>query len=342
MRDPATWAGTLLTANPMVNKELRGRMRGARSIVVLTVYLAVLALFCLLTYWLVSATQSFQNPYDQHIGRDLLYGIVIFETLLVVFLAPAFTVGAISGERERQTFDLLMTTLLRPRAIVLGKMISALAFLLLLILAVAPLASLAFMFGGVAPEEIAGALIVLIFAALLYGSIGFFWSTLMRSTVASTVLTYGTLLVLLLGAPFIWTVTTAVMSSGPGSSHITDTVPWFYLSGLWLSSNPLIAMAISENYLQSGKPLFFFTDMVNGQTVPIVQPWLVYCLLALLGSAILLAISTRLLPPVRRHAPPPRTVVPASPAGSPPLAPPPVAPPPVPPAPEPSAPAGES
>src|SRR4051794_7233660 len=241
----------LLAANPMINKELRGRMRSGRSIIVMTVYLALLSIFCLLVYWLIRSTTQILNPYDQHVGRDLLYAIVIFETLLVIFLAPAFTVGAISGERERQTFDLLMTTLLRPRAIVLGKMSAALAFLLVLILAVAPLESLAFMFGGVSPEEIAGSLVVLAFSALLYGSVGFFWSSLMRSTVAATVLTYGTLLLFLAGLPFIWIVMTAVFGTVP--SPITQSVPFIYLSGLVLSTNPIIAMGISENYVRSGK-----------------------------------------------------------------------------------------
>src|SRR5437868_4311345 len=89
-----------LAANPMINKELRGRMRSARSIIVMTIYLTLLSLFCLVFYWLIDSTSRYSSPYDAHIGRDLLYAIVIFETLLVMFLAPAFTVGAISSERE--------------------------------------------------------------------------------------------------------------------------------------------------------------------------------------------------------------------------------------------------
>ena len=292
----ATWA-----ANPMINKELRGRMRSGRSIIVLSIYLGLMAVFCVLFYWAIDGTAGLRNPYDQHLGRDLLYGIVTFETMLVAFLAPAFTVGAISGERERQTFDLLMTTLLRPRAIVLGKMGSALAFLLLLILGVAPLESLAFMFGGVSPDEIAGSLVVLAFAALLYGSIGFFWSSLMRSTVAATVLTYGTLLLATVGVPLVFYIVTAVASSGPNGSRFTSTPEFIYFAGVLFSSNPLIAMGFSEAFLRQGKSLFIFTDtsLVNGTSLLIVQPWLVFCILALIGSVILLMFSTRMLPPVR-------------------------------------------
>jgi len=293
----------LAQANPLISKELRSRMRSGRTIILLTVYLSVLSLVALGFYWIIYASASLRSPYDQQVGRDLLYAIVTFGTLLVTFLAPAVTAGAISGERERQTFDLLMTTLLRPRAIVLGKMGAALAFLLLLILAVAPLESLAFMIGGVAPEEILGSLVVLVCGVLLYGSLGIFWSSLMRSTAASTVLAYATMLLVLAGFPFIWFITSIMLSINGNGSAMSHSVIYVYFTGLILSTNPLIAMGLSETFVRAGHPLFFYTDdrLINGQTIFILQPWVLYCLLAVIVSALLLAWSVRLLPPVRRH-----------------------------------------
>ncbi len=295
------WAG----ANPMISKELRGRMRSGRSIVLLTIYLSLLAMFAFLFYWLIYSTAQSRGPYDQQVGRDLLNAIVVFETLLVIFLAPAVTAGTISGERERQTFDLLMTTLLKPRAIVLGKMGAALAFLLVLILAVAPFESLAFMIGGVAPEEVICSLLVLVCAALLFGSVGIFWSSLMRSTAASTVLAYGSLLLTLAGLPFIWTIISVLLSSAAGRSgngFHADPL-YVYFSGFIFSTNPIFAMGISEIYVRQGKGILWFTDttLVNGQTLWLPQSWLVFCVLALLGSGLLLALSVRVLPPVRRR-----------------------------------------
>ncbi len=316
MTNPASWVTRLTDANPMISKELRSRMRSGRSIAVLTAYVTLLGLFGVLYYWIIYASSRYRNPYDQQIGRDLLYGIVTFETLLVIFLAPAFTAGVISGERERQTFDLLMTTLLKPREIILGKMGSALAFLLLLILAVAPLESMAFLFGGVAPEEILGSLVVLICAALFYGSIGIFWSSLMRSTAASTVLSYGTLLLMLVGLPFLWFVATIILGANGNGSALSNNIPFIYFSGILLSTNPLIAMGLSENYLRQGKPLFFFfdTNIVNGQSLPVLHPWIAYCLFALVGSLSVLWWSIRRLPLVRSQGAP-RRVPPSLPGG---------------------------
>jgi ABC-type transport system involved in multi-copper enzyme maturation permease subunit len=313
MTNRASWVTRLIDANPMISKELRSRMRSGRSIAVLTAYVTLLGLFGLLYYWIIYASARYRNPYDQQIGRDLLYGIVSFETLLVIFLAPAFTAGVISGERERQTFDLLMTTLLKPSEIILGKIGSALGFLLLLILAVAPLESMAFLFGGVAPEEILGSLIVLICAALLYGSIGIFWSSLMRSTAASTVLSYATLLLLLAGLPFLWFVAMVIIGIND-SAALSNNVAWVYFSGIVLATNPLAAMGMSEAFLRQGKPLFFFFDsnIVNGQVLPVLHPWVAYCLFALVGSLIVLWWSIRHLPLVRSQGAPRRLAPPTA------------------------------
>src|SRR5712691_1446908 len=116
---------------------------------------------------------------------------------MVSLLTPAFTSGAITSEREQKTYDLLMTTLLPARSVIFGKLGSALAYVLLLILALAPIESLAFMFGGVSPEEIILSQVVMFMAAVLFASIGIFWSTVVRTSVGSNVLTYGTILFLL-------------------------------------------------------------------------------------------------------------------------------------------------
>ncbi len=86
-------------------------MRGRRAFVVLTIYLLLLGAFA----WMVELflERSFAMSFggftyaSAEIGRGIFGALLIFETLLVVLLAPAFTAGAISLEREKQTLDLL-------------------------------------------------------------------------------------------------------------------------------------------------------------------------------------------------------------------------------------------
>src|SRR5258708_26930719 len=152
--------------NPVVLKELRGRMRGPRAFVVLTVYLILMSGFARLIYYLYSSSLDFQGAAaGGTIGRWLFSSIVAVELFLVAFIAPTFTAGAISGERERQTYDLLRTTLLPARSLVVGKLISALSYILLLLLAAIPLQSIAFLFGGVTEAEVILSLVILVITA---------------------------------------------------------------------------------------------------------------------------------------------------------------------------------
>jgi ABC-2 type transport system permease protein len=293
-----------MKTNPVIVKELRGRMRGARAFIVLTAYLLLLSCLTSLLYLSVSATQATVGQTGPVLGKLIFGGVVAFELFVVCFMAPAFTAGAISGEREKRTYDLLITTLLPARSIVLGKLISALAYVVLLILAAVPLESLAFMLGGVAPEEVIIASIVLLVTALGYGSIGIFYSSLARSSTLSTVLTYATVLLITLGIPIIGLLLAPTFSAGLDT--IFDDPPWttlmllIYFFGFLACTNPPITVILTEVLITEGKPLFLFTEQLDSQhTILLASPWLVYTVFYLVVSVVLIRLSIRRIEPVR-------------------------------------------
>jgi ABC-type transport system involved in multi-copper enzyme maturation permease subunit len=198
-------------------KELRGRMRGRRAFAVLTLYLVLLAIFSWGIYEFqrdaatMLASQSFFNGFGvqpvaiaAQIGQALFTGLLLVETVLVAILAPAFTTGAISLEREKQTLDLLVTTPLSSLGLVLGKLGSALAYVFLLIFASLPMAAVVFLFGGVEPDDLVRAYVLLVCFAVGFGAIGLFISALVKRTQVATVLTYLTILTLTAGTWVIW------------------------------------------------------------------------------------------------------------------------------------------
>ena len=189
-------------------KELRGRMRGRRAFVVLTLYLLLLAGFAWM-YELILERQyntglggsaAFASA---AIGQELFAGLMMLVTLLVVLLAPAFTSGAISLEREKQTLDLLVTTPISSLAIVIGKLLSALTYVFVLIAASVPLTAMVFVFGGVAPDDVVRGYIVLVATALGLGAFGLFCSSLVKRTQAATVITVFGVMAMTLGSIFI-------------------------------------------------------------------------------------------------------------------------------------------
>jgi ABC-2 type transport system permease protein len=297
-----------MQVNPVIVKELRGRMRGWRALVILVIYLLVLSGITWLMYLAVGTfVNTASGPESAQIGKAIFFVLVIFQTIMVGLLTPAFTAGSITSEREQKTYDLLMTTLLPARSVIFGKLGSALAFVVLLILAIAPLESLAFMFGGVSPEEILLSQVVMLVAAIFFASVGIFWSSALRSSMASNVLTYGTILLQMIGLPFFYFLTVSIMGindySNTGGPRMTDTHLFWYASGIILSFHPIAAMAISETFYSDGQPLFIYIDtkILNGRSLFVISPWLLFCMEALLVSAILILISIRLVKPVRYH-----------------------------------------
>ena len=209
------------SVSTIMSKELRSRFRGRRAFVVLTLYLGILALIAYGAY--ISAVPAARQPglvgpdgtavgaanASAIVGQAIFAMLSVFQLLLVAFLAPAFTTGAISLEREKATLDLLITTPLRPGAIVVGKLLSALAFVVLMIVAGIPVSALVLMYGGAAVEDIVRAQIVLFAAAIGFGVIGLFCSALIKRTQSATVVAYSTVLFLTVGTFFIWRLWTA-------------------------------------------------------------------------------------------------------------------------------------
>ncbi len=202
-------------------KELRGRMRGRRAFVILTVYLVLLAAFAWMMELILeqrfgrglagSATYA-----SASIGRGVFTALMMLETLLVAALAPAFTAGAISLEREKQTLDMLVTTPISSASIVVAKLFSALTYVFILIFASIPLTALVFVFGGVAPDDVVRAYLVLLATAIGLGAVGLFFSALMRRTQAATIATYFGVLFVTLGAYFMFFFWDEMSKSGNG------------------------------------------------------------------------------------------------------------------------------
>jgi ABC-type transport system involved in multi-copper enzyme maturation permease subunit len=213
-------------------KELRGRMRGRRAFVILTLYLVLLAGFAWMLELIMERTSStgfggnaaLASP---AIGQGIFAGLLMLETLMVAFLAPMATAGSISLEREKQTLEMLAATPISSFAIVLGKLLSALIYVWLLIAASIPLTAVVFVFSGVAPEDVVSGYIVLVVTALGFGSFGLFCSSLVKRTQAATAITIFGVLAVSMGTLFVIFFWQALASTnvGRGAGPIRGSAP---------------------------------------------------------------------------------------------------------------------
>ncbi len=194
--------------NPVLARELKQRMRGRHVWVVLTLYLVILTLILRWVY--VAAAQDGQFDGGVNLlasataGRAIFQWLLFFMLLLVCFIVPGLTAGAISGERERQTLIALQLTLLRPRSIVVGKLLASLVFVVLLIVASLPLLTVPFLVGGVALSEVMKGLLMVLMTAVTLAALTLACSAVLRRTQAATVVAYGITLAMVLGTLIVY------------------------------------------------------------------------------------------------------------------------------------------
>lgn len=191
--------------NPVLSREFRSRMRGARSYLITGAY-TLIVMVCVLAAYGTLANGGEGGPANalaSRVGRGIWTWGCFAQGLLVPLLVPTFTCGAITLERERDLLELLLLTRQSALQICLGKWGAGVGLGLMLVLSSVPVLSLSLLLGGVAPEEIAACLAVLCSAVLAVGSFGLALSTLTQKTVTSTVLTYGGVGFVMVGLPLL-------------------------------------------------------------------------------------------------------------------------------------------
>jgi ABC-2 type transport system permease protein len=228
-----------MTVNPVLRRELVERMRGGRTAAVLTIYLLLLSGILYLVYSVTrgARTDPWESAASQvaSAGRGIFEWLVFFMLLLVLFLVPGVTSGAIAGERERQTLVPLQVTLLRPSSILLGKIAASTAFLLLLLVATTPLLAVSYLIGGVTIGQVLSAIAMVAFTGLVLAAVSAGISACVRRVQAATVLAYGFTLLLVIGTLLVFAAASLVDTSR--GTDDANAPSWILLP------NPIAAVA---------------------------------------------------------------------------------------------------
>lgn len=174
--------------NPIFESSARRRMRTLRTPAVLTAYLLAMA---------AAALSQLARFFGQGVtvcamrqGVECYIWMTALQFLLIVVVAPALSAGSVAGERERQTFDLLLVTGVGVRRIVLGKLAENFSFLALLLLCGMPAPAMALLTGGVTILYLLQTYVWLLLIALAALSVGLLMSVIFRRTLSAVVASY--------------------------------------------------------------------------------------------------------------------------------------------------------
>jgi ABC-type transport system involved in multi-copper enzyme maturation permease subunit len=190
-----------LVENPVLQRELLTNLRANRGFVLMLFYQLALASVLLVAY---PSGQRVDLSTDSSAALQLVDFFFLGQYILASLMAPTFAAGAISGEKERKTYEMLLASPLSPWAIVIGKMVASLTHLAVLIIASLPIIMLALPLGGVSIWEVLAAYLWLVISVILFGSIGLACSCGFRRTASSLVVAYLIILPLVILGAMFW------------------------------------------------------------------------------------------------------------------------------------------
>jgi ABC-type Na+ efflux pump permease subunit len=158
---------------PIFNRELLTVPRRDRHYMARAAYLGALWVIAL-TAWL--ATLGWARAAT--LGETARFGPILFQILTLVelslflFFAALSAASAISQEKDRRTFILLLMTDLRNHEIVLGKLFGSLLPIIALLAGSVPLLMMLLLLGGVALHQVLQAVLIVAATAIAAGSLG--------------------------------------------------------------------------------------------------------------------------------------------------------------------------
>ncbi len=290
---------TWLVENPVILKEMRSRMRGWRSFLSLTAFITILGGIVGMIYLTFAAASSISPGINarKEFGQALFYTIYSMELFAVCAMSASVTSGAIATEREQQTYELLRTTLLSARSLVLGKLLAALSFVLLVLFASLPIQSIGFMFGGVTTTELILGTIILLVTAVTFGSLGLFFSSFIRRARIATVLSQAIAMILTVGVPIFALTSFGIVQVQIYSNPLNPVseIILFVIGALIVISSPIAAAVTTETVLLDNQSWLFYQTNVGGANLWLPSPWIGFIILYSLLAVLLLAITIRIV-----------------------------------------------
>ncbi len=159
---------------PILGREMLVALRERRRFLTLALMVGVSSIIITGIWSVLVSSQVDVNTAE--VGRAIFVGMA-FVQLLSACYTGFLTARSVAGERERGTWDMIVTTPVRPARMILEKMASPVFVILFMLSSLIPCLSLCFMMGGVSPNEAYGTYAVVFGFAIVSTVLGLFCSS---------------------------------------------------------------------------------------------------------------------------------------------------------------------
>ncbi|MBO6259562.1 MAG: hypothetical protein J6N47_01915 [Lachnospiraceae bacterium] len=272
-----------LRLNPILKKDLRVIARNMKFSWGLFAFEAVLGVIFLFAMLIMYEEVGYTNMYSSMVALFPIIGGT--ELVIVALITPILTASAITSEKEKQTFDILLTTVMTPHAIIRGKLLSAVTRVMMFVVGSIPLMAISFTVGGVGWWALFAFLLLTLVFAIYMGSIGIMSSTFSNKSLVSIIISY-VIYGLLSGGTFIPIISiSGIMGMSPE-----------ILSAISLLFNPLITFITFFVTVLGGE---FIEDIFSSLAFVTAWGWIILSIVMMIVASIVMqAIAASRINPV--------------------------------------------
>lgn len=212
--------------NATAVRDFRSQLRGSKAFWLWGSYLVVLIAICAFAY------NQFADQGTQSISSLQRQLTVFYHTIIgmlggvIVLVAPGLTAAAITTEKQRRSLDLIFSAPVRPRYLLVGKMIAGLRYLMMLLILALPVVSVCVVMGGATWGDVIGSFLNLLNAGIVMLAIGLLMSSVIQTTIGAILASYAAIGVYCFLTGGLAASAIGAIGAGMGSGQSYEA-PWF-------------------------------------------------------------------------------------------------------------------
>ncbi|HVT90868.1 MAG TPA: ABC transporter permease subunit [Tepidisphaeraceae bacterium] len=238
----------LLPANPILLRVVETGGKRKRDLAIRCAYLGLLVFFVIFSLLTQRAADTSSLTDLSNASRAIFRSMSYLQLGLVSLLAPIFTAGAITQEKDSQTYDILLATPLSNAQILLGSLLSRLFFVIALLVSGIPIFSVTQIFGGVAIGSIVLSCAIAASTALITGALAMAIATFKVGT-RRTIFSFYLFIVIYLVGGYLLDLLPYFQIAGPKTAGgQTSHISWF--TGI----HPFLALRVALGDAQYQPP----------------------------------------------------------------------------------------
>jgi len=191
--------------------------------------------------------------------------LAVTQFIILGIVVPVRTASSISGEKERQTFDIMMTTGMTPFSIIIGKVMTAIVQSMFFVVASMPVMALCFVIGGMSWSYLFWFLGIALLVSVFSASIGILCSSLCKKSISAVIMSYLFYIIFFIGTVLPYLLCALIEESRRYSGGVSQVYSrhWENMA-LFFLLNPAVYLTEFFVKVMSGESLVNSLSTVSG------------------------------------------------------------------------------